>query len=61
MASTKDEKKSNDKYYRDLLELHKRITDLEILEIKRKRMKKEPQEVEAKVHNLFDKDKAGLL
>jgi PAS domain S-box-containing protein len=51
----KDETKSKENIHTELMELHQRITELDKLEIERKRAENNLRKVEEKVHKTFDK------
>ena len=55
VGTMKDKTKSKENIHTELMELHQRITELDKLEIERKRAENNMRKVEEKVHKMFNK------
>ena len=53
--------KEQDKFEKDLMDLHERITELQQLDIERERAKEAAKKTEEKIRSLFDKTKETIV
>lgn len=55
-----DETRSKENLHKELMELHQRITEMDQLEIERRRTKTELKKVEEKIHRIFAEEKKTI-